>query len=303
MSPSRWFPILSEESLARTQDAPQRLDLERPGKSPSRRLGFDVRGDPGGQPCFWFHGSPGGRLEGLLLDDLGRARGHRFIVADRPGLGASDPCPEWTMMSFAQDILDLADHLGLDRFSVAGGSGGGPFVLALAAMAPRRIDHAVSLACAGAFELPRLRRSIGWVDAAAARAAPYSRLLDAYFTLLGLVARCPEGLARCAGRCLTLEGGEGLAVLFLRTLKESTKMGPFGLRRDTQVLHQPWGFDLGEIPIPVTLVNGTRDGFVPLAYGAALAEQIPQARLIEAPGDDHFRTIFDLRRLDALLRA
>ena len=289
---------MGASELELTQHPPKQLLLP-----DERTLAYDLRGDPEGQPVFWFHGSPSGRLEGILLDRFGRDRGFKLIVSDRPGLGGSSPQAGWSMATFSADIEHLADRLGLERFSVAGGSGGGPFVLALAAHCPHRIERAVSLACAGAFEHQDARAVIGWVDSIAAWAVHRAPgLVQLYFSVLSRLTRIPEPIARWGGRILAPDGQPDFAVLFLRVLRESAKSGTSGLIRDTQVLHQPWGFDLEDIKIPVDLVNGTRDEFVGLGYGKVLSRRIPQSRLHIAERDDHFRTIFDLDRLERLLR-
>lgn len=292
----RWFPRLTEADLARAQDPPRVHRL-----SDGRAITYLEVGDPRGRPAFWFHGSPGGRLEGLLIDELGRDRGHRFILPDRPGLGGSSPCFGWSMPSFTRDVLELADHLGFSSFSVLGGSGGGPFVLAAAALAPDRVERAVSLACAGSFEIEALRQTIGLVDRIAAWGAQQRGALELYFAGLSGVSRMPEVVVRALGRLLAPGQDPLVALLLARTLRESLSAGPAGLVEDTRVLHRPWGFSLEAIEVPVIFVNGTSDRFVPLAYGRALAARVSRARLEVAMGDGHFRTIFDLGRLARLL--
>ena len=296
ISPHRLFPQLNADDLALTKTSPH--TLERPK---GRVVAYDLRGDLNGRPCFWFHGSPSCRLEGILLEQFGRTRGHKFIVLDRPGIGGSDYDPTWTMPSFVEDVLAVADSLELSHFSVAGGSGGGPFVLAMAAIASERIHHAVSLACAGAFEYPDGKAAIGWVDRWAAWAIQYPSLIENYFRTLGLVRFVPEKLVSAGGGSFSPTGQKELVILFLRVLRESLRSGPIGVVRDTCVLHEAWGFDLQAINIEVDLVSGTRDGFVPPAYGTAIAQHIPKVRHHIAEGDDHFRTIFDLNRLHKLL--
>lgn len=299
MSPAgaRWFPTLTDADLGRTRAPPNTLEVE-----PGRRVAFDLLGPEDGRPCFWFHGSPSGRFEGILLSELARRRGHRFILTDRPGLGRSDPRPGWSMMDVAADAVRLADHLGYERFSVAGGSGGGPFVLALAAHAPGRVRRAVALACAGAFELEEVGHAAGWVDALAARVARAPALLEVGFALgLTPFARLPRPLAWAGGRLLSPSGDPRLPELLSRTLRESLRGGVRGLVEDTRVLHRPWAVPLASIRVPITLVHGTADGFVGMTYGSALTSRIPRAHLLPAPGDGHFETIFDLERLDRLL--
>ena len=296
--PKRWFPNV-HDVLVRGLPRPPKLFRIR-----GRILAYDTYGPERGRPCFWCHGSPSGRLEGLLLRELALERGHRFIVPDRPGVGRSERYPDWGMLSFAEDLLHLADHLGFERFSVAGGSGGGPFVLALAARAPDRLETAVSLACAGAFELDDLSARAGWVDRLAAVAVGVPGLLELALTLgLYPLAALPPPAARALGRVFAPPGqGSGLALLLSKTVKESLQGGIAGLAEDTRVLHRPWGFDLESIVTRVTMVNGTRDEFIPVAYADAIAQRIPHVRRVAAEGDSHFQTIFDLERLDRCLR-
>ncbi len=46
------------------------------------------------------------------------------------------------MADEAEDVVMLADSLGFERFGVSGGSGGGPHVLACAALLPDRVIRA-----------------------------------------------------------------------------------------------------------------------------------------------------------------
>ena len=96
------------------------------------KLVYRCYGDPDGSPVFYFHGWPGSRFEGQLFDAL--ARDHRclLIAPERPGYGRSTSSQHLSLTQWADLIKGLADHLGLERFSVIGLSGGGP---------PRLRDH------------------------------------------------------------------------------------------------------------------------------------------------------------------
>ncbi len=299
-TPSQMISIVLSPDWADRLDVSPHLFVTPTG----RQLAYDVRGAPDGRPVFWFHGSPSCRWEAILLDAFGREHGYRIIASDRPGIGGSAPAPGWSMLDYAGDVVALADELGFERFSVAGGSGGGPFVLAMAALVPTRLDCAISLACAGAFEIDSLRAQIGWVDRLAAWAVPKPGLLTAYFGLIAAGARTPPSvvalLAPLMSRWLP-SSDPRLPTLFLRTLREATKNGYSGVVEDTKVLHRAWGFDVTSIRFPVDFVNGTRDEFVPFAYGAELADRIPGARLHTAQDATHFGTIFDLNRLQRLM--
>jgi pimeloyl-ACP methyl ester carboxylesterase len=69
-------------------------------------------------------------LAGAAYNDAALSAGVRWISVDKPGHGHSDFNPSGTLLSFCDDVTELANHLGLDSFAAAGESGGGPYALA-----------------------------------------------------------------------------------------------------------------------------------------------------------------------------
>jgi pimeloyl-ACP methyl ester carboxylesterase len=61
-----------------------------------------------------------------------------------PGYGGSDPLPGRTVAAAAADTSAIADALGVDRFAVEGGSGGGPHAFACGALPGERVMKAAS---------------------------------------------------------------------------------------------------------------------------------------------------------------
>lgn len=82
-------------------------------------------GDTEGVPCFYVPGTPESGLAGSCYDAAARRAGVRWISVDKPGYGHSDPLWNRSLLGFAADLGELADHLGLASFVVAGESGGG----------------------------------------------------------------------------------------------------------------------------------------------------------------------------------
>ncbi|MGH3867632.1 MAG: alpha/beta fold hydrolase [Pseudonocardiaceae bacterium] len=72
---------------------------------------------------------------------------HRVIVMDQRNAGASTAPVTGTesWATYTADHLALLDHLGVDRFHVAGMCIGGPFVLGLLQAKPQRVTRAVVL--------------------------------------------------------------------------------------------------------------------------------------------------------------
>jgi pimeloyl-ACP methyl ester carboxylesterase len=107
--------------------------------SDGRKLGFAEFGEMQGKPVFYFHGFPGSRLEARLAEKISRDSHIRFIGIDRPGFGVSGFKPKRTLLDWPDDVIELADALGIDRFSTLGVSGGGPFAAACAHQIPDRL--------------------------------------------------------------------------------------------------------------------------------------------------------------------
>jgi len=119
--------------------------------SDGRTLAYLDIGDPEGRPVFYFHGGPGSRLEGLMFDELNQKLGVRMIALDRPGYGLSDFQEDRTYLDWPDDISELADQLGIDRFAVLGWSSGGPYAAAVAHGIPQRLTVAAIVAGEGPY--------------------------------------------------------------------------------------------------------------------------------------------------------
>ena len=89
--------------------------------SNGRKLGYADYGDPNGKPILYQHGLPGSRIEATRYHDLGKELGLRIISIDRPGHGWSSPSEKFgarTVKSWAEDVNELAEGLGLDEYAV-----------------------------------------------------------------------------------------------------------------------------------------------------------------------------------------
>ncbi|OJD15779.1 hypothetical protein AJ78_03997 [Emergomyces pasteurianus Ep9510] len=118
-----------------TTQTTQTLSLSLPpsnSNSNPRTLSYAEYGPPTGFPLLFFHGYPSSRLEAASLTPVAHRLHLRIIAPDRPGFGRSTHQPKRRIMDWPADVRALADHLGLARFAVLGGSGGGPYALACA---------------------------------------------------------------------------------------------------------------------------------------------------------------------------
>src|SRR3972149_6694920 len=107
-----------------------------------RFLGYAEHGNPTGKPLFWFHGFPGSRLEPQFLHETAAKRDVRVIALDRPGMGLPTFKRARTFLDWPDDVAQAADLLGIDRFAVAGLSGGSPYAAVCALKLADRLTAA-----------------------------------------------------------------------------------------------------------------------------------------------------------------
>jgi pimeloyl-ACP methyl ester carboxylesterase len=117
-----------------------------------RNLGYAEYGNPEGKPVFYFHGWLGGRLELYTNVIYKKKINCRLIALDRPGIGLSDYKENREILDWADDITELADYLGIDKFHILGMSGGGPYVAACAYKIPDRLLSAGILGGMGPYK-------------------------------------------------------------------------------------------------------------------------------------------------------
>ncbi|HEV2736310.1 MAG TPA: alpha/beta hydrolase [Longimicrobiaceae bacterium] len=259
-----------------------------------RTLGYAGYGDPGGVPLFFFHGTPGCRFRSRADDPAARELGMRVIMPERPGYGLSDPHPRGSMPTWADDVAQLADRLGIGAFGVAGASGGGPFVAACAhALAPR-LTCAVMVSSASPVDAPEVWRTLSTANRLkflAPRHAPWLLRWDAEL-VARLVRRRPEAFVRLMAVQMSpadrrLFHAEDRKEPLARFLRECFRQGAAGLAADLRAVSRPWGFDPAAIRMPVHVWHGEDDGMAPVAMGRYLARTIPRARARFFPGEGH----------------
>eukprot|EP00041_Stephanoeca_diplocostata_P008073 m.115946 g.115946 ORF g.115946 m.115946 type:complete len:315 (+) comp17160_c0_seq1:275-1219(+) len=71
---------------------------------------------------------------------------YRCIFVESRGIGGSDKIGPYSISQQASDVLSLADHLGIDRFTFCGHSMGGGVGWYLLAIAPHRLHKTVLMA-------------------------------------------------------------------------------------------------------------------------------------------------------------
>ena len=249
------------------------------GLKDGRLLGYGEWGDSDGIPVFLFHGTPGSRILTRAFDAAARDKGFRLIGVDRPGYGLSTFQEGRTILDFPNDVVELADHLGIDNFHTMGGSGGGPYVLACAHAFPERIVSGLVMCGAGPPE--------GWDEAmrqtmSAATDNPEAtqQQLDAFSEMVRtdragmikmVVANVPDRFRAAA------EVHPEIAEAYIEHTVEALRQGIEATLCDQQLFLQSWGFDISTISSPIRFWVGEKDALLAAAH--YMAEKVPDSTL------------------------
>jgi pimeloyl-ACP methyl ester carboxylesterase len=273
----------------------------------ARTLSYAEYGDPQGQPLMYFHGWPSSRLEAEMVDAPARRHHLRIIAPDRPGFGRSDFQSGRRLIDWPADVIELANELGLDRFSILGPSGGGPYAAVCAWKIPERLrsvgivsgqsptdDPSVlagmrplnrRLALIGRWA-PWLFRPLSWPVIRALKREP-----DGY--LARLMSDLPEPDRKVMVRAEIRKPLQNGAL-------EAFRNGSRGAALENALYARPWGFDLGAITMEVHLWYGELDLNVPPAMGRYLASAIPNCHARFYPNEGHL-SVF-VNHMDEILQ-
>jgi pimeloyl-ACP methyl ester carboxylesterase len=254
-----------------------------------RSVSFAEWGNPDGFPVFALHGTPGCRLNRHPNEELVRAAGVRLITYDRAGYGASDRHRGRIVADDAGDVAAIADSLGIGRFSITGGSGGGPHCLAAAALLGDRVIRAACVVGVAPYDAlgdefftgmdPENVKEFGWALEGEERLAPEIEALDQQFR---------EQVANPATMLSEFElsesdrkvlAREDLAAVLREVAVEQTRNGVWGWVDDDLAFTRPWGFDPATIAVPTQICYGTGDVLVPPGHGEWLARTVPGAQV------------------------
>jgi pimeloyl-ACP methyl ester carboxylesterase len=231
-----------------------------------------------GPPLLFLHGGDYVAQNRPFLDLL--AHRWRVIAPRHPGFG-NTPRPPWlrTVHDIAYLYLDLLDRLALEDTLLVGSSFGGWVALEMAVRSHARLGRLVLIDTLGVKLAGREERDIADIYA-----LPAEEVLGRLFV----------DPIRVVPDYAKLEDHELLAIARDR---EATAL--FGWRpymHDPALLH--W---LHRIVCPALVLWGEEDGIVAPAYGAHIAERLPDALFVTVPGAAHYPQIEEPERVAALI--
>ena len=262
-----------------------------------RLFDYSAAGDPDAELVVFCVGTPSAVVDFPYVAEAAAARGLRSVICSRPGYGGSTRNEGRTVADAAADTSALADHLGADRFLVAGWSGGGSTALACAAQLPERVRAAVTMAGTA----PPVEAGEVWTTWFSPEMADEVRALTTKpaAELAAEYERAAKGFAELTAEVLTNSDNQSdadkaalievpeVAEWLARSIKSATSSGIWGWLDDDQAWAKPWGFSVADIRVPVIIRHGDEDRFVSIEQGRWLAAHIPGARFHELRGGGH----------------
>jgi pimeloyl-ACP methyl ester carboxylesterase len=266
-----------------------------------RTLGVAEYGPEDGSPIVGIHGTPGCRYGGPPPEkpDLYDRLGVRSILFDRPGYGLSTRRPGRKVADVADDVRAIVDHLGIDRFAVTGGSGGGPRSLAVATLLADRVTRAACVVGVAPFGEEGLPQDEWLEGMTQGNVDEFRWALEGEESLIPNLQRlAAEELPRVKadpsnpfGEEYELSDGDREIMSrpayherMIRMIQESYRTGVFGWVDDNLTFVRPWGFNLADLRVPTTVWFGVDDTLVPAAHGEWLAAHTPGVSVVRMYG-------------------
>ncbi len=228
-----------------------------------------------GWPLVLLHGGGGtGKAFWYQLQSLSDR--WRVLTPDLPGFGRSELVPGVGQIDgLAGVLLEWMAAIGIDRMALGGNSMGGRVALAAAVSAPERLSHLILLDAVGV-HLPD-------VPIVNPLTVPQERFVAA-------LVRDPDHYRKTTPY-RTLEDAQELnagRAAFARYLSAA----PIGPDRSP---------DLERATMPTLLIWGRHDQIVPVPYGRALAERMPDAELVVLETAGHLPHIEEAALVNRLI--
>jgi pimeloyl-ACP methyl ester carboxylesterase len=272
-----------------------------------RTLAVAEWGDPNGRPVISFHGTPGSRIGYWTPEPEIWARfGLRKFSFDRPGYGESTRLPGRSVADVVPDVVTIANAFGLRRFAVTGGSGGGPHVLACAALLGERVERALASVSVAPFDADGVDFTAGMndgnikeFDAALEGEAALRAVIDPERTTM--IERLTSGRGDFLGDDYEMPEADRIEMekhqrSSAAHLLTGILPGLDGWVDDDLAMVKAWGFDVASCRVPIVLSYGRQDQLVPAAHGDWLAAHVPNAVAWVDDGTGHMGSDAEVER-------
>ena len=226
----------------------------------------------------------------------------------QPGMGLSTIDQKRSILSWADDVEELANHLALQKFAIIGHSGGAPYVAACAYRIPERLDGVAIVAGMGPFEIPEaiaclnhgqrfIHHAIKMIPWTATACMKLTVMMFKYPKMLHAAMKQLPEIDRIS--FYSLGSHEEITAILMEPFKE----GAAGPAKDMQLTVNPWGFSLANIKLncPVTIWQGGLDTQAPAIHAELYAKLIPNAKLTIFKQEGHISLL--VNKIEEILQS
>lgn len=275
-----------------------------------RKIFFNEYGDREGTPVLYFHGFPNCRLEAGMIHSKAERIGVRIISIDRPGIGLSDFHQKRQIIDWPNDIIELADQLVIEKFSVLGVSAGAPYALACASKCSTRITTVGIVSALGSIEHKySLRKDyIIAFKIAGVSLKAFQRIL--WLNRFRYIKKPDKAhiftekkmkeLADCDRKIAQIQSVNDY---IQKTQCEASIRGMKGLAYEAKLLGKPWNIKLEEISqdLDIIMWHGENDNISSYLATKAIGKRIPNCCVNYYPNEGHYSLIIN-KTNDILLK-
>lgn len=216
---------------------------------------------------MWEHEPSARQLEGL-------ASFARVITFDRRGSGLSDPAPGApTLEQRMDDVRAVMDAAGSGRAALIGLSEGVPMSILFAATYPQRVQ---GLVCSGGMARTTYAGDYPWGTPAEALTESVAELIAPHW-----------GDGSIFDVSAPSQADDAESRSFYGRLERSTASPGMMIALAQMFLDIDVRAVVPSVHVPALVLHRTRDRLVNVRHGRWLAENLPNARMVEFEGDDH----------------
>lgn len=273
-----------------------------------RALSYSDLGNKNNPTLFYFHGVPGSRLEGLFIATETVKLKYRIISVDRPGMGHSDFQSKRKILQFPDDIIELADYLSIEQFSIIGGSGGGPYAYACAyKLSSERLIKCIVVSGLGPYNLDKsgmnqksknsliLAKYFPWMTKTLLWFSISRKVDDEKYwekNYEKLYENIPEPDRKVVSN-------KRIKEIMIEKTKDAFRSGTKGPAHDFNLYSKPWGFDLKDIKNKIILYHGELDVNVPIRMAKEISNQLPNCEVNFYKNEGHLSVL--INKLEEIL--
>ncbi len=245
-----------------------------------------------GTPVVLVHGMLDSTAFNTMLSEKAARAGLRIIFPVRASFGKSDPIPKGSdcVSLLVDDLGQVLDHLGIDRFVMVGHAGGARFAFAAASAMSQRICGMMVVAGVVPIIDPR---QLSFMSRRQRLVATTARLTP---KLLPVILRAGIYLMDSGGsdKFMTALYPEGtrdhefarrpeIKAAIFEGYRFAVAQGYRAFEQDARALAGDWSRDVEQCRVPVVLHHGVHDPAVHISTVRDFANRFSSLKLVEYP--------------------